>query len=71
VAVCAEVVGVQALTFGSRGIDKQLDTPYRVPNNACVACGCCVTICPTGAMTARIDQVRGDISRRTGHGFAH
>jgi bidirectional [NiFe] hydrogenase diaphorase subunit len=71
VAVCAEVVGVQALTFGSRGVNKQLDTPYRVPNNACVACGCCVSVCPTGAMSARIDQVRGDISRRTGHGFAH
>ncbi len=71
VAVCAEVVGVQALTFGSRGVTKQLDTPYRVPNNDCVACGCCATICPTGAMLDRIDQVRGDISRRTGHGYAH
>lgn len=71
IAVCAEVVGVQALTFGSRGVNKQLDTPYRVPNNACVACGCCVTVCPTGAMSARIDQVRGDVSRRTGRGFAH
>jgi bidirectional [NiFe] hydrogenase diaphorase subunit len=71
VAVCTEVVGVQALTFGSRGVTKQLDTPYRVPNNDCVACGCCATVCPTGAMIARIDRVRGDISRRTGHGYAH
>lgn len=71
VAVCNEVVGVQALTFGSRGVNKQLDTPYRVPNNACVACGCCVTVCPTGAMSTRLDLVRGDVSRRTGHGFAH
>ena len=71
IAVCTEVVGVQALTFGSRGVKKQIDTPYRVPNNACVACGSCVTVCPTGAMGRRIDQVRGDISRRTGHGYAH
>jgi len=71
VAVCAEVVGVKALTFGSRGVHKQLDTPYRIPNAACVSCGCCVTVCPTGAMSTRLDRVRGDISRRTGHGFAH
>jgi bidirectional [NiFe] hydrogenase diaphorase subunit len=71
VAVCNEVVGVQALTFGSRGVKKSLETPYRVPNNACVGCGCCVSVCPTGALQARLDTVRGDLARRTGHGFAH
>jgi bidirectional [NiFe] hydrogenase diaphorase subunit len=71
VAVCNEVVGVHALTFGSRGVKKQLETPYRVPNNVCIGCGCCVSVCPTGALQARLDTVRGDISRRTGHGFAH
>lgn len=71
VAVCQEVVGVQALTFGSRGVKKRLETPYRVPNNMCIGCGCCVSVCPTGALQARLDTVRGDISRRTGHGFAH
>jgi bidirectional [NiFe] hydrogenase diaphorase subunit len=71
VAVCHEVVGVQALTFGSRGVQKRLETPYRVPNNACVGCGCCVSVCPTGALQTRLDTVRGDLARRTGHGFAH
>ena len=71
VAVCNEVVGAQALTFGSRGVKKRLETPYRVPNNMCIGCGCCVSVCPTGALQARLDTVRGDISRRTGHGFAH
>jgi NADH dehydrogenase/NADH:ubiquinone oxidoreductase subunit G len=71
VAVCHEVVGVQALTFGSRGVKKQLETPHRVPNNACVGCGCCVSVCPTGALQARLDTVRGDLARRTGRGFAH
>lgn len=71
VAVCNEVVGVQALTFGSRGVKRRLETPYRVPNNMCIGCGCCVSVCPTGALQARLDTVRGDISRRTGHGFAH
>lgn len=71
VAACNEVVGVQALTFGSRRVKKQLETPYRVPNNACVGCGCCVSVCPTGALQARLDTVRGDLSRRTGRGYAH
>jgi bidirectional [NiFe] hydrogenase diaphorase subunit len=71
VAVCNEVVGVQALTFGSRGVQKKLETPYRIPNNACIGCGCCVSVCPTGALQTRLDTVRGDLSRRTGHGFAH
>ena len=71
VAVCSEVVGVQALTFGSRGVKKVLETPYRVPNNACIGCGCCVSVCPTGTLQKRLDTVRGDLSRRTGHGFAH
>ena len=66
-----EVVGVQALTFGSRGVNKQVATPYMIPNDACIGCGSCVSVCPTGALQARLDKVRGDLSRRTGHGFAH
>lgn len=71
VSVCEEVVGVRAISFGSRGVKKHIATPYMIPNKACIACGSCVTVCPTGAMQARIDKVRGDLSRRTGHGFAH
>ena len=71
VRVCEEVVGVRAISFGSRGVTKHIATPYMVPNKACIACGSCLTVCPTGAMQARFDKVRGDVSERTGHGFAH
>ncbi len=71
VRVCEEIVGVRAISFGSRGVSKHIATPYMVPNQACIACGSCVTVCPTGAMQARLDKVRGDVSQRTGHGFAH
>ena len=71
VRVCDEVVGINAISFGSRGTTKHIATPYMVPSTACVACGSCVAVCPTGAMQARLDQVRGDISQRTGHGHAH
>lgn len=71
VRTCREVVGVEALSFGSRGKEKIVATPYMVPNEACIACGSCVAVCPTGAMQARLDRVRGDLSHRTGHGHAH
>lgn len=71
VRVCNEVVGIQAISFGSRGTGKEIATPYKEPSTACIACGSCVTVCPTGAMRARLDKIRGDISQRTGHGHAH
>jgi predicted molibdopterin-dependent oxidoreductase YjgC len=71
VRVCEEVVGVKAIAFGSRGVTKHIATPYMVPNKSCIACGACVSVCPTGAMQERLDKVRGDVSQRTGHGFAH
>jgi len=71
VRVCEEVVGVRAISFGSRGVYKHISTPYMVPNKACIACGSCISVCPTGAMQARFDKIRGDFSERTGHGFAH
>jgi bidirectional [NiFe] hydrogenase diaphorase subunit len=71
VRACEEVVGVRAISLGSRGVTKKIATPYMIPNKACIACGSCVTICPTGAMQARLDAVRGDVSARTGKGFAH
>ena len=71
VRVCEEVVGVRAISFGSRGVSKHIATPYMIPNKACIACGSCVTVCPTDAMKTRMDKIRGDLSQRTGHGFAH
>jgi len=71
VRACEEVVGVRAISFGSRGVTKKITTPYMIPNKSCIACGSCVTICPTGAMQARLDAVRGAVSERTGKGFAH
>ncbi|MBI9078103.1 MAG: (2Fe-2S)-binding protein [Desulfatibacillum sp.] len=57
--VCAEVVGVYAISTQSRGVYKRIGSPFMEPNEACVACGSCVSVCPTGAMAKRIDLVRG------------
>ncbi len=57
--VCAEVVGVSAISTQSRGVHKEIGSPFAQPSEACVACGSCVSVCPTGAMARRIDLVRG------------
>jgi bidirectional [NiFe] hydrogenase diaphorase subunit len=71
IRVCEEIVGSKAISFGSRGVTKHVATPYMVPNDACVSCGSCVAVCPTLAAKTRLDKFRGDISLRTGHGYAH
>lgn len=71
IRVCEEIVGARAISFGSRGVTKHVATPYMVPNEACVSCGSCVAVCPTLAAKTRLDKFRGDISLRTGHGYAH
>jgi bidirectional [NiFe] hydrogenase diaphorase subunit len=71
VRACKEIVGIEAISFASRGVTKHIATPYMIPNTACIACGTCLAVCPTGAMRTRFDHIRGDLSQRTGHGHAH
>lgn len=56
--VCEEVVGLSAIATVGRGIHKKVGAPFARPTDICVACGCCVTICPTGAMQAFFESVR-------------
>ncbi len=58
---CAEIVGVHAIATQGRGVYKSIGSPFMEATEACVACGSCVSICPTGAMARRIDLVRGQL----------
>jgi bidirectional [NiFe] hydrogenase diaphorase subunit len=58
--VCEEVVGLSAIAVVDRGVHKRIGAPFAKPTDVCVACGSCVTICPTGAMKAMFDTVRGE-----------
>lgn len=49
--VCAEVVGVSAISFVNRGIEREMAIPFFDDKNACIACGSCAYICPTSAIT--------------------
>jgi len=56
---CQEVAGVQALTFGNRGIFKEVTAPYHQRSKDCIRCGTCLYVCPTGAMEQLFLQVSG------------
>jgi bidirectional [NiFe] hydrogenase diaphorase subunit len=57
IRACQEVVGVQALTFGNRGLRKRVTAPYNQNSMDCIGCGTCLYVCPTGAMEQMFSQV--------------
>ena len=45
--VCDELVGVHAIDFAKRGVEREVTTPYHEVSDDCIGCGACVTVCPT------------------------
>jgi NADH dehydrogenase/NADH:ubiquinone oxidoreductase subunit G len=50
VRVCEEMVGVSAISFSSRGTEKEVNTPFGLTSEVCIGCGSCTYICPTGCI---------------------
>jgi bidirectional [NiFe] hydrogenase diaphorase subunit len=48
---CQEVVGVSAISLAERGISREMATPFHDFSEACIACGSCAYVCPTGAIS--------------------
>lgn len=51
IRACDEVMGITALGLEARGYDSQVKPEFGMPleDTACIACGQCVDVCPTGA----------------------
>jgi heterodisulfide reductase subunit A2 len=50
VRFCNEVVGARAISFVGRGVERDVGTPFYKISDACIACGACEFVCPTGAI---------------------
>jgi len=52
-----ERIGNCAISLTGRGVDIKVDTPYHIQTDACMACGACATVCPTGHI--KLDEITG------------
>jgi predicted molibdopterin-dependent oxidoreductase YjgC len=50
VRVCHEAIGAAAISFVGRGSERRVASPFEVQAEACIGCGACAEICPTGAI---------------------
>jgi len=65
---CVDACGVQwqnsfAIQIAGRGFDSQISTEFaaELPDSACVFCGNCVEVCPTGALSFKSEyDMRAD-----------
>ena len=56
-----ERMGINAINFQNRGMDRELGTPYMEQSDVCMTCGACASICPTSRFTTKkVERTSGN-----------
>jgi len=63
--VCQEKMGVSAINFVGRGVNRTVDFPFERMWDVCVACGACTYVCPTGHIQNEAHKV-AQLKRKLG-----
>ncbi|UCD26374.1 MAG: Coenzyme F420 hydrogenase/dehydrogenase, beta subunit C-terminal domain [Candidatus Bathyarchaeota archaeon] len=53
--VCEELIGVSAINFANRGVEREVTAPYDALSDDCIGCGACAIVCPTDSKRIRIN----------------
>ncbi len=53
--VCEERIGVYAINFAKRGVEREVATPYHSYSDDCIGCGACAIVCPTNSRRIQVN----------------
>jgi coenzyme F420-reducing hydrogenase beta subunit len=53
--VCDELIGVHAINFAKRGVEREVTAPYHRFSDVCIGCGACATVCPTKSKRIQVN----------------
>ena len=73
--VCEEKIGLYAINFAKRGVEREVTTPYHMFSDVCIGCGACAIVCPTESKRIQmytyptLEEDKRRISARFLHGI--
>jgi coenzyme F420-reducing hydrogenase beta subunit len=53
--VCEERIGVYAINFANRGVEREVTAPYHSFSDDCIGCGACAIVCPTNSRRIQVN----------------